>query len=67
MAVVSILTRKFNSYYASKPGMPFSGYQEGVEQSLIEVFAVLTTMITNAVRFPPPIPQRTFGHYEHQY
>jgi len=32
MAAVSMLTRKYNQYYAARP--------------------VLTTMITNAVRFP---------------
>ena len=50
MAAVSLLARKYNSYYAQRPGR-----QLRIGRSMCAVltrYAVLTTMITNAVRAP---------------
>jgi hypothetical protein len=49
MAAVSLLTRKFNSYYAQRPGRR---QHPPTRVLYLTDMLVLTTMITNAVRWP---------------
>lgn len=54
MAVATRIAAKFNTYYAEKPGMPFSSPSRPIRPPVrpltnVSAFLVLTTMVTNAV------------------